>query len=226
MSEETLDQTRERLILAALEHVPFDGWSSKALRHACDDLGLDASAPQRLFAHGVTTAVDCFTQMADRLMAEDVAAYDAEQGLAHLPVHQRLALAIRLRCERWAGHQETIRRAVAVYALPQNLGLGAHATWRTVDAIWNAVGDRSSDMSWYSKRASLAAVYSATLLYWLDDQSEDCAETWGFLERRLDDVVRSIRLRHDLSEKVVGTLKLFPNPLTLMPRPRGRARHA
>ena len=39
-------------------------------------------------------------------------------------------------------------------------------TARTVDAIWHAAGDRSADFSWYTKRAILAAVYTATVLYW------------------------------------------------------------
>jgi ubiquinone biosynthesis protein COQ9 len=62
--------------------------------------------------------------------------------------------------------------------------------YRTVDAVWNAAGDASVDINFYSKRALLAGVYSATLLYWLEDTSEGHGATWTFLEQRLDNVVR------------------------------------
>lgn len=210
-NEESLVALRERLVLAALDHVPFDGWSTKALRHACQDLGLDAAAPERLFPHGVTTAVECFTALADRMMAEDALALPLDE----MGVREKICAIVKLRLERWAPHQESVRRAIAVYALPSNIPAGAKATWNTVDAMWKAIGDRSSDFSWYTKRASLSAVYSATLLFWLDDQSEDFAETWSFLERRVDDVVKGIKARQQMGTAVEKTLGRLPNPLAL-----------
>lgn len=58
-----------------------------------------------------------------------------------------------------------------------------------VDAIWLACGDTSEDYNWYTKRALLAGVYSATELYMLTDSSPGYADTWGALSRRLDDVM-------------------------------------
>jgi ubiquinone biosynthesis protein COQ9 len=212
----SLDALRQRLVLAALDHVPFDGWSDRALSHAAADLGLDAAAPARLFPHGVSSAVECFTALADGMMVRDIAA----QNLSDLGVRERIISGIRLRLERWGPHKESVRRALAVYALPQNMPSAAHATWTTVDMLWKAIGDRSADFSWYSKRASLAAIYSATLLYWLDDQSEDHAETWSFLSRRVDDVVKTIQFRQKAGKAISSTLERLPNPLNLLPRRR------
>ena len=92
---------------------------------------------------------------------------------------------IALRLEQNRPYKEAIRRALAVLALPQNARAAATCTARTVDAIWHAAGDRSADFSWYTKRAILAVIYSATLLYWLRDTSEDDAATLAFLDRRL-----------------------------------------
>ena len=86
---------------------------------------------------------------------------------------------IALRLEQNRPHKEAIRRGLAVLALPRNVRAAATCTARTVDAIWHAAGDRSADFSWYTKRAILAAIYSATLLYWLRDTSEDDAATLG-----------------------------------------------
>lgn len=198
MSKTILDDVRDRLVLAALDHVPFDGWSMAALRRGAEDVGLDYDAPERLFPGGVTDAVDHFVGLADRLMVEDMERADVES----MPMQERLEAGIRLRLQRWASHREAVRRALSVYALPQNAGRAARATWRTVDLIWKAAGDRSTDFNWYTKRASLGAVYTATLLYWLDDPSEDSEETWDFLHRRASNVVDAIKFRRTLQERL------------------------
>ncbi|MGE5547518.1 MAG: COQ9 family protein [Solirubrobacterales bacterium] len=187
-------EVRDRLVMAALPHVVFDGWSRRALAEAARDEGLDATIPDRAFPGGPIDAVEHFADMADRVMLADLAAED----LASRRVPDRIFTAIRLRLERWAHHREAIRRALALMALPQNAGVAARATFKTVDAMWHAAGDSAHDFSWYTKRATLAAVYSASVLYWLDDGSEDLADTWGFVRRRLADVGRVTQARKRL----------------------------
>jgi ubiquinone biosynthesis protein COQ9 len=75
-------------------------------------------------------------------------------------------------------------------ALPTNAGQSARTLYRTVDAMWRAAGQQDTDFSFYTKRATLAAVYSATLLAWMADTSSDMEATEAFLDRRLRDVAR------------------------------------
>ena len=125
---------------------------------------------------------------------------------------------IALRLEQNRLYKEAIRRALAVLALPGNATAAARCTARTVDAIWHAAGDRSADFSWYTKRAILAAVYSATVLYWLRDTSEDDAATLAFLDRRLAGIGRIGRLRG----RVDGVLARMPRPGRRRIRPVAR----
>ena len=130
--------------------------------------------------------IEHFNARADRAMAAAVAAYEPTPPR----LRDRIALAVRLRLEANAQHREAIRRGLAYLALPQNAPVGAKCLYRTVDAIWYAAGDMSTDFSFYTKRALLAGVYSATVLYWLNDASEGFTRTWAFLDRRLDEVLR------------------------------------
>lgn len=198
------DEIRDRLVLAALPHVPFDGWSSRTLAEAAREEGMDPTMPARAFPNGAADVVEHFIGLADRLMAADL----AERDLAAMKVSERVFAAIQARLERWGEHKEAIRRATAVLALPQNLPRAARVTWRTADAIWAAVGDASHDFSWYTRRSTLAAVYSATVLYWLEDASEGHADTWGFLRRRLADVGRVTKSR----KRLEGWLDKLPRP--------------
>ena len=202
-----LDALRDQLIQASLPHVVFDGWSDTALAAGAQDLKLDPTMPQRLFGGGAADAVAHMVRMADRQMLADAAAAD----LSALGDRARLSAIVKLRLDRWLPHREAIRRALGVLAMPRNILLTTQLAWGTVDAIWTASGKRSHDVSWYTRRATLAAVYAATLVIWLDDQTEDCSETFAFLAHRLDEVTGLIKLRHQawtwLTRRVPGLVQ-------------------
>lgn len=188
------DETRDALIAAVLAHVPFDGWGERALLAAADECGIGGDAARRAFPRGAPSLIEYHSARADRRME---AGLDAE-ALKGLSVRRRIAAAVRLRLAQEEPHPEVVRAAMAYFALPLNAGLSLKCLYRTVDTVWFAIGDKSTDFSFYSKRALLAGVYGATLLYWLDDRSEDHQESWAFLDRRLEDVMRVGRLKGKL----------------------------
>jgi ubiquinone biosynthesis protein COQ9 len=184
---------RDAAIEAMLPHVPFDGWTKRALKAGIRAAGMPADEAELLFPLGTVDMIETFSDLADRRM--EAAAADLPE--ARLPARVRALIALRLEQNR--PHKEAIRRALAILALPRNAKAAAATTARTVDTILHAAGDRSADFSWYTKRAILAAIYSTTLLYWLRDMSEDDAETLAFLDRRLAGLgrIRRIRARVD-----------------------------
>lgn len=185
---------RDAAITAALPNVAFDGWTVSALRRGLIAAGMDPEDATLLFPGGSIDMIEAFCDLADRRMEE--AAASADMSALRLAARVRAVIALRLSQQR--PHKEAVRRAVAVLSLPQNARLAATCTARTVDAIWHAAGDRAADFSWYTKRAILAGVYSATLLYWLRDASEDDFDTLEFLDRRLADVARIGKVRRRL----------------------------
>lgn len=182
---------RDAAIAAVLSHVPELGWTEGALRAAMHDLGRPAADARLLFPIGVTDLMEAFFDWGDRRTQAEAASL----GLPQLRASQRVRALVLLRLAQHRDDKEAVRRAVALLLLPANAGLAARALARTVDTIWQAAGDRATDFSWYTKRAILAGVYMATLLYWLADASEDEAATAAFLDRRLAGVARFGRIR-------------------------------
>ncbi len=180
---------RDTAIEAMLPHVPFDGWTRKALAMGLADAGMPADEADLLFPLGMADMVATFCDWADRRMEA------AASVLEETRLSRRVKAVIALRFQQNREYKEAIRRAIGMLALPGNARTALACTARTVDAIWYAAGDRSADFSWYTKRAILAAVYSASLLYWLRDTSEDDVDTMAFLDRRLAGVGRLGRLR-------------------------------
>jgi ubiquinone biosynthesis protein COQ9 len=174
----------DRLLDAALVHVPFDGWSRATLAAAARDEGIDPGLAHAIFPRDGIDLALAYHRRGDAAMAAELAARD----LSDLRMREKVALAVRLRIE--GADREAVRRGAALFALPQHAGEGARAVWGTADAIWTALGDPSQDGNWYTKRAILASVYGATVLYWLGDESPGHQATWEFLDRRIDGVMR------------------------------------
>jgi len=203
---------RLALLRAVLRHVPFDGWSPVALKAGAGDVGLDLPKALLLVPGGMSEMAELFHEEADRQMLEALAQYD----LASLKVRERIALAVRLRLAPWNAEREAVRRLLGFLAQPQEAPRAAKLLYRTVDAIWHGIGDRSTDYNFYTKRALLAGVISGTALYWLDDKSEGCADSWAFLDRRIADVMK-------IPAQIGRAKKLFeklPDPMRLLRRMR------
>ncbi|HUN53080.1 MAG TPA: COQ9 family protein [Candidatus Sulfotelmatobacter sp.] len=210
MSAPHLEAEKRAILAAALPSVAFDGWSAETLRAATAAAGFEPSMALRAFPSGAVGLLEFFIAEADRRMLDDLAAVDT--GM--LKLRERIATAIRLRLTAQAGHREAIRKGLSVLALPVHAGRALRGLYRTVDAIWYAAGDTSTDFNFYSKRLLLAGVYSATLLYWLDDKSEGQTATWNFLDRRIGDVMRIQKLRGRLG----GLSANWPDPSRLFRR--------
>lgn len=176
----------DRMLDAALMQVPFDGWSETAFRAAATEAGLSEAEARALFPRGAPDMAMAFHRRCDRALAAALAAAD----LGAMRFRDRVAHAVRLRLDLVEDHRESVRRGATLFALPIHAADGARLIWETADTIWTGLGDRSEDLNWYTKRAILAGVYSATLLYWLGDQSPGSAASWAFLDRRIGEVMR------------------------------------
>lgn len=203
-----LPDERARLLAAALPHVVFDGWSEATFVAAAADAGLAVARARVLCPRGALDLACDYHRAGDRAMREALLAED----LAALRFRDRVARAIRRSLS--VADREILRRGVTLFALPQNALTGSALLWETADAIWTGLGDTSRDVNWYTKRLTLSAVYSTTVLYWLGDQSEGQAATWEFLDRRIEDVMRFEKAKADFRASALG--KMLAGPLKLL----------
>lgn len=199
---------RDELLAATMPHVPFDGWSERALAHGAADAGHDAATARRAFPLGAAEMIEHHCLRSDRRM---LAALE-ELDLDAMRVRDRVATAVRVRLQQNDGDREAIRRAVSFLAQPQHAALSLKCLYRTVNAIWYAAGDTATDFNFYTKRALLAGVYASTVVYWLQDHSEGAEASWAFLDRRIAEVMRVPRAM----ARIRGAASCLPNPLKFM----------
>lgn len=214
MTTETTPTPADRVLDAALMHVPFDGWSEATLRAAIIDSGVAEALARALYPRGGVDLALAYHRRGDARMRDRL----AETDLSAMRFRERVAHAVRLRLEL-VEDREAVRRGSTLFALPIYASDGVRAIWGTADAIWDALGDTSRDVNWYTKRATLSAVYSATVLFWLGDDSPGHHDTWEFLDRRIDNVMQIEKAKAALRENPISKA-LLAGPMKLMEKIR------
>lgn len=206
--ENGTERAAERILDAALPHVAFDGWSETTFRAAIADSDVAEALARALFPRGGIDLALAYHRQGDRRMAEILAQTPPESRY-----RDRIAAAVMTRLR--LADRELVRRGSSLLALPQHAGDGAAAIWGTADAIWRSLGDTSDDVNWYSKRATLSAVYAATVLFWLGDDTPDATATQDFLNRRIDQVMRFEKAKAAIRGNPVAR-RLLAVPFKLM----------
>ncbi len=209
--DHTPAELRPTLVEAMLPHVAFDGWGQSALRAGATDIGVPLAVAQLAFT-GPADMVEAYIAYADAAMEAAL----LPLALPAMKIRERIRIAVRTRLEQAEPHREAVRRALAVLARPDHAARAARTAWATVDAIWRAAGDTSTDYNFYTKRAILGAVYGATLIYWLNDHSDGHADTWAFLDRRIAGIMAFEKAKAKLTKLGDG----WPSPVRFLGRLR------
>lgn len=205
-----LELRKSELLAAALPHVVFDGWSQACFEKAIEDLGMDRSIALAIAPGGAVDLAVAFHEAGDQKMRRDYANAITDG----MKVRAKVTLAVRLRLEAGAD-KEIVRRGSSLFALPNHAAQGAKLIWGTADEIWNALGDTSDDVNWYTKRVILSAVYASTVLFWLGDDSLNSESTWEFLDRRIENVMHievfknRIKANEPLNAMMSGPLRIL-----------------
>ena len=194
----TLDELRAALAPLLPGEAAFDGWSDAALAAAARSLGVPPSRAMLAFPEGAVEMIDAWFASIDRAMAEALPA----ESLATMRIRERITALVAERLALVAPYREALRRALAILAMPHHLASGARLGWRAADSMWRLAGDDATGFAHYSKRATLAAVYGATMLVLLDDESEGHADSLAFLDRRIDAVMRFEKFKARLKPDV------------------------
>lgn len=182
----TLDELRIALAPLIPAHAAFDGWSDEALAMAANELGVPPARARIAFPGGAMEMIDAWFDRVDVAMLH---AFPAER-IAGMKIRERISELVLFRLTLMHPHREALRRAYAILARPQNVPAAAKLAWRAADRMWRVAGDRATDYNHYTKRALLTGVYGSTSLVFIDDDSEDLADTRAFLSRRIDDVMK------------------------------------
>ena len=215
-ADPTLDEIRLALAPAIGRNAAFDGWSAAAVASAAAEIGVDADIAQLGYKGGAMAMIDGWIDGIDRELAHRL----PPEKLNAMKIRERITTLLATRLEIMAPDRESLRRAMGVMAMPQNLARAAKIGWRTADRNWRLAGDTASDFNHYTKRMTLSAVYGSLLVVFVNDDSEDFANSRAFLDRRIYNVMQfeKVKAQAKARREYIPSLSRFIGRLRYPPR--------
>jgi len=198
----TLDELRVALAPDIAASAIFDGWNETALMAAAEMAGADPDVaklafPAKPFNGRAMDMIEAWVSSVDQAMERE---WPVER-LAELKIRERIRELVAFRLKSVEDIDEAVRRAMSIMAMPQNAPRALQIGWRSADIMWRLAGDTSTDYNHYTKRTILAGIYSATLAFFINDDSEGKEKTYEFLDRRIDGVMRFEKVKAKLTNR-------------------------
>ena len=196
-ADPTLDEVRAALAPIIARNAGFDGWSDAAVHAAADEAGVDRDVAKLAFKDNAIDMIDAWIDSVDLELAHRLPA----EKLATMKIRDRITALLATRLDIMAPDRESLRRAMAIMSMPQNLVRSAKIGWRSADRMWRLAGDTASDFNHYTKRMTLSAVYASTLSVFVNDDSDNFADARAFLDRRIDNVMQFEKVKFQAKQR-------------------------
>ena len=196
-ADPTLDEVRAALAPIIARNAGFDGWSDAAVHAAADEVGVDRDVAKLAFKDNAIDMIDAWVEAVDLELASRLPV----EKLNAMKIRDRITALLATRLEIMAPDRESLRRALAIMAMPTNLARAAKMGWRSADRMWRLAGDSATDLNHYTKRMTLSAVYGSTLTVFVNDDSENFADTHAFLDRRIDNVMQIEKVKYQAKQR-------------------------
>ena len=196
-ADPTVDEIRVALAPVIGRHAGFDGWSDAAVHAAADEMDLDRDVAMLAFKGKTIDMIDAWVEGIDLELARRLPA----EKLNAMKIRDRITALLATRLEIMAPDRESLRRALAIMAMPQNLAKAAKIGWRSADRMWRLAGDTATDLNHYTKRMTLSAVYGSTLSVFVNDDSENFTDTRAFLDRRIHNVMQIEKVKYQAKQR-------------------------
>ena len=166
-----------------LKNAAFDGWNETCLKLATQKAGFEEGYQHLLFPNGIKDLTKLFHQNLNQEMKNQF--LDCTLNKAHEKIIYLLELKIKL----YQPHKEAVRALMKYNLNPLNILTAKLMLWDSCNIMWYLAGDRATDYNYYSKRILLASIYSSSILYWLNDDSEDYQQTKAFIRNRINNIL-------------------------------------
>jgi len=189
---------------ASLGYVNRMGWSIEALVAGAQDVGLPGVA-HGLFPGGGFDLVIYFEHKCNQQMSLKLQVLD----LKSMTVREKVRKAIHIRLSLLAPYISSWPQAMKLAANPRDAPKKVEILSMLADEIWHHAGDTSVDISWYTKRAMIGAVYTSSEIFMMVDSSEGFRDTWSFVDRRVDNVISMSKLASEVDHTMATALHGF-----------------
>jgi len=203
------DEIRTQVLSIALDHVPSCGWTMESIDKAVQLLDLSPAAAE-MFKRGPLDLVFYFVEEANSTLTDHLAEQAKQTNLTtEKESADFIEQAIKTRLQMLIPYIDTWPQALKLMASPAACQDVIENGSSMMDEILYHAGDRSVDMSWYTRRAGLAGIYCTTEVFMMNDKSTDFRDTWAYLHRRMNDARALNRAKDSIDHAAADGLALL-----------------
>lgn len=184
-----------------LELLPFNEWSNKLLEEAEKKCNFSKGYSLMLFPNGLPEVVEFFESYLDNIILQSLNKQEAPSK-----IREKISLAVKNRIKAMLPIIHS--KNAAYFAL--NPIQGTEIAFRSCDVIWQYAGDQSIDYNYYTKRGLLLSVYVSSILFYIQDESENYIDTDKFIETAVENIVKAfIQMKKILDPSNIPIVRMF-----------------
>lgn len=161
----------------------FNEWNNKLLADAETECGFVKGYCHIIFPDGIREIVDFFENWQDQKMLELLS-----QQETPAKIRDKIDLALKIRIKDSIDKLIHLRNR-SYFSMPSNALFATKTAFRTCDLIWRYAGDKSIDYNYYTKRSLLLSVYITSILYYIQDESENNIDTDKYITKSLSNII-------------------------------------
>jgi len=184
--------------------VSLRGWNIAVLRSVSSDMVGDKDYLEARFLT-LRNVVVAYISYVDDLLTKNL---DSDPDFPLLRLSDSVEYVIQQRLTLFG--QDMVKRLFEFFIEPNNLDFAISSLCKTSDFIWCLVGDKSDDFSYYSKRMVLSLLYSTMILKFVCDESDNHMETFMFLQKRIEGIVRFSKFKQRVKMRAQEVSTRFP----------------
>ncbi|MFK7866791.1 MAG: COQ9 family protein [Alphaproteobacteria bacterium] len=212
-----LGQNEADLLFAILPHIPFDGWTKKAIMAGAESLCANQSAELAAFPNLPDDLLIGVSKLINQQLSIHIERVTTQAETSNMRFHEKIIEAIMRAYGQFKPFRPAMINAAGLMANPYHGKLVTGLLFEQADHIWREFGDKSLDFNYYSKRGLLSLVLSSSLLVYLYDESDDLSDTRAFLARRIDNVLSIPKIKQAARDRCAHTKQVIKSVLPSTP---------
>ena len=188
------EKIKKLILKNSLKNVVFDGWSDEMFKNAVEESNIDYKEAKKIFPRKAVDVAIFFHLEDDKKLISF-----SKDEFSNLKVRTKIIELIFKRIMIANQNKEAVKKSLGLFSLPFFIIDSNKIIFNTSDVIWNIVEESDKSLSYYSKRISLMYIFSTSLLYWVNDESKDCEDTYSFIVRSIEKFLKIEEFKRNFS---------------------------
>ena len=192
-----MENQKKQLLEAFISLNSFENWDNNTLSIANRECGFEKDMHKILFPGGVDEITIYLSQICNENVFEKL----SKKDLKNLKIQEKAGLIIFEKIKEYHNilhTNEAVKKFVAYFTSFETAPSAIKNIFSFSSDAWYLIGDKSTDISYYTKRASLGLIYSKGLIYSISDESNNLNKTQEYVKRNIDGLMKFHKFKSGL----------------------------